>query len=506
MAILLGLDIGTTSTAGILADSDGTLLAAASAPVTLHSDHPGWAEEDPEQWWRNAAVVCRRLLAEAGVAPTDVEAVGVTGMVPALVLLDAAGRPLRRAIQQSDGRTAEQVAALAREVDPCRFLARTGNGVNQQLIAPRLRWLAVHEPEVFARIATVLGSYDFIAGRLTGSPALERNWALEAGFLDLGTGAVAADLVALGGIGPEKLPPLRSGEEIVGAVTPAAAAQTGLAAGTPVVAGAADHVASAFAAGIAAPGEMLIKFGGAGDVLLATADPRPDPRLFLDFHVIPGLYMPNGCMASSGSLLNWFVATLAPDEAEAAARTDGRAHARLDALAEAVRPGSEGLVVLPYFLGEKTPIHDPAARGTIVGLGLHHGRGHLWRALLEAVAYGFRHHVEVALDIGYPVTRVVASDGGSRSATWMQIAADVLGRPVQLLEGHPGSCLGAAYIAGVAVGALPGWGEMGRFVRPAAVVEPRAAATAIYRECYAAYRELYARLQAFYPRLARFGG
>jgi xylulokinase len=506
MAIVLGLDIGTTSTIGILLDTDGAVLALADAPVALHSDHPGWAEEDPEEWWANTGAICRRLLAEAGIAPAAVKAVGVTGMVPALVALDADGRPVRRSIQQSDGRTGAEVAALARDVDAARFLARTGNGVNQQLVAPRLRWLARHEPDAFARIATVLGSYDFIAGRLTGAPALERNWALEAGFLDLGTSAIAEDLVALGGIGPEKLPPLRPGEAVVGTVRQAAAQHTGLAVGTPVVAGAADHVASAFVAGISAPGDLLIKFGGAGDVLLATADPRPDPRLFLDFHVVPGLYMPNGCMVSSGSLLNWFVATLARDQQAAAELTGERAHARLDALAAQVAPGSEGLVLLPYFLGEKTPIQDPAARGTLVGLGLHHGQGHLWRAFLEAVAYGFRHHVDVAQEIGYPVTRIVASDGGTRSTVWMQVAADVLGRPVQLLEGHPGSCLGAAYVAGVAIGALPGWGEMGRFVRPARVVEPNAAAMAIYDESYGAYRALYETLKSFYPRLARFSG
>ncbi len=489
MAVVLGLDIGTTSTIGILADTDGTVLALADAPVTLHSPHPGWAEQDPEEWWSNVGAVCRRLVAQGGVQPA---AVGVTGMVPALVTLDADGRCVRRSIQQSDGRSGAQVGQLAREVDAARFLARTGNGINQQLVAPRMRWLAQHEPGL--PVTTILGSYDFIAGRLTGAPVIERNWALEAGFLDLATGDIADDLVALAGIPREALPPLSAGERITGGITRAAAAHTGLAAGTPVVAGAADHIASAFVAGIAAPGDLLIKFGGAGDVLLATAAPRPDPRLFLDFHIVPGLFMPNGCMAASGSLLNWFVATLG----------GGRTHAQLDALAVATPPGAAGLVMLPYMLGEKTPIHDPAARGALVGLGLHHGIGHMWRAALEAVCYGFRHHVDVALDIGYPVTRIVASDGGTRSEVWMQIAADVLGRPVQLLEGHPGSCLGAAYVAGVAIGAFPGWGEMHRFVRPARLVEPRASTP--YQDSYAAYRALYPALQGFYPRLARFGG
>jgi len=493
MAVVLGLDIGTTSTIGILVETDGAVLALHSAPVDLFSDHPGWAEEEPEQWWANVGTVCRALLAETRIDPRTIAAVGVAGMVPALVTLDATCAPVRRSIQQSDARTATEVEELRREVDEQDFLRRTGNGVNQQLLAPKLRWLARHEPQNFARIATVLGSYDFITHRLTGRLCIERNFGLEAGFVDLATHAVADDLVAHAGIAPSHLPTLRAGHEIVGSITHHAAAHTGLAAGIPVVAGAADHVASAFAAGIDAPGAMLIKFGGAGDVLLATDHPRPDPRLFLDYHLAPGLFMPNGCMAASGAVLNWFVREFSPD----------RDHAALDAEAAAIAPGADGLLLLPYFLGEKTPIHDPHARGTLVGLGLHHTRAHVWRAALEAVCFGFRHHAEVARELGYPVTRIIASDGGAASPVWMQIAADVLGMEVQLLAGHPGSCLGAAYVAAMGVAALPDWRQMGRFVRPAGTVRPRPAAVATYAEVYDAWRDLYARLKPFYPRLAR---
>jgi xylulokinase len=491
MAIVLGLDIGTTSTIGILIDTDGQMLAQASALTTLSAPQAGWAEEDPAEWWANTGTVCRALLAEAGVAPEAVQAVGVAGMVPALVLQDASGQVLRPAIQQSDGRTGEEVAWLRTQVDEAAFLARTGNGVNQQLLAPKLRWLARHEPGVFARIATVLGSYDFIAHRLTGARTIERNFGLEAGFVDLATHDVADDLVALAGVSRAVVPPLRAGQAVVGTVTAEAARHTGLAVGTRVVAGAADHVASAFVAGVDAPGKLLIKFGGAGDVLLATASPRPDARLFLDYHLVPDLFMPNGCMAASGAVLNWFAREFARD-------LPAPPHAALDQAAASIAPGAEGLLLLPYFLGEKTPIHDPLARGSFVGLGLHHTRAHLWRAVLEAVCFGFRHHVDVALELGYPITQVIASDGGTASALWMQIAADVLGRKVQLLEGHPGSCLGGAYVAAMGVGALPDWRQMHRFVRPASVVTPNPAATRAYDEAYAGYRALYGALKPFF--------
>jgi xylulokinase len=317
--------------------------------------------------------------------------------------------------------------------------------------------------------------------KLTGERSLEQNWALESGFLDLGRGELAPDLIALGGIDPALLPPVRRADEIVGTVSAEAARDTGLAAGTPVVAGCADHVASAFVAGVRGTGDALLKFGGAGDFLLATPTPRPDARLFLDFHIVPGLFMPNGCMAASGAVLNWFVRELG----------GGRSHGRLDELAAATPAGADGLILLPYFLGEKTPIHDPGARGALIGLGLHHTTGHLWRAMLEGVVMGFRHHVEVAREIGHPVTRLLASDGGAASRVWMQAAADALQMPVQLLEGHPGSCLGAAWVAAKGIGAARDWDGVGRFVAPGSLIEPEPAHRLVYDDLWNGYREAY---------------
>jgi xylulokinase len=499
MPLILGIDIGTTSTIGILIDDEGHTLALAQRPVDLYSERPGWAEEDPRQWWDNSCAVVGELLAKTGKSATDIAAVGVTGMLPAVVVLDADGRPLRRSIQQSDGRTGAEVAELAAAIDAAAFVRRTGNGINQQLVAPKLRWLERHEPDLFGDVATVFGSYDYINWRLTDARAIERNWALEAGFLDLASGEIDPELVALGHIDPERLPAVKASHEVIGEVTRAAAAATGLAAGTPVVAGCADHVASAFVAGIRRDGDLLLKFGGAGDILLATDRPTPDPRLFLDFHLVPGLFMPNGCMACSGAVLNWIARELAGGLAVSPGDT---LHARLDHLAADLPPGADGLILLPYFLGEKTPLHDPYARGTLVGLGLHHTLGHIWRAALEAVAFGFRHHMEVFEELGQSVRRVVASDGGAASRVWMQIAADVLGHPIELLAGHPGSCLGAAYVAGVAVGAFAGWDEIARYLRPAGVVAPNPASAERYARQYELYRELYERLQPLYPRLA----
>jgi xylulokinase len=488
---VLGLDIGTTSTIGILVALPDRVLGLASRSVTLHSTQPGWAEEDPEQWWSNIGEITRELVATSGIDAAEIAAVGVTGMLPAVVLLDSDGKLLRRSIQQSDARCGAEVEEIRAEVAEAGFIAKAGNGINQQLVAPKLRWLERHEPAVFARIATVFGSYDYINWRLTDEKAVEQNWALEAGFVDVQGGRLDDALIALAHVPRETIPRKTISHEVLGRVTAEAAAQTGLVAGTPVVGGAADFIASALAAGVIRSGQVLLKFGGSVDVMVAAEKATPDRRMYLDYHLVPGLFMPNGCMATGGSGLNWFARTFAGGEVEAAKRAGLTLHQHLDRLAEAVPPGAEGVRFLPYLLGEKTPVHDPAARGAISGLTLSHGLGHLWRALLEAYAYAIVHHVEVLNDIGYPTEVFLASDGGASSRTWMRIVADVLQQPVQRLEGHPGSCLGAAWTAAIGAGLVTEWSGISRLVTYGEVLQPDPANAELYWDGYRTYRTLY---------------
>ena len=491
MRCVLGLDIGTTSTIGVLIRPPDQTLAVASRPVALRSEHVGWAEEDPEQWWANVGEIVRELMRSSGASPGDVAVVGVTGMLPAVVLLDSSGRLLRPSIQQSDARCGGEVDELRAEVDEKAFLAKAGNGINQQLVAAKLRWIERHEPEVFARISTVFGSYDYVNWRLTAERAVEQNWALEAGFVDLKTHAIDDALVALAHIPRAALPRKIASHEILGVVSDRGAAESGLEPGTPVIGGAADHIASALGAGVVGAGDVLLKFGGSVDILTAADHARPDPRLFLDYHLKPGLFVPNGCMSTGGSALNWFARQFASGEAEAAKKAGLTVHQWLDRLADARPAGSDGLVVTPYFLGEKTPIHDAGARATFDGLTLSQDIGHLWRALLEAYAYAIAHHVEVMNEIGYRTERFIVSDGGSASRVWMQIVADVLQRPVQRLAGHPGSCVGAAWTAAIGSGLVSDWSAISAFVRPADRIEPRPETAETYRRGYRRYREIY---------------
>jgi xylulokinase len=483
---LLGIDIGTTALKVVALHVERGVVAQAERPHVLRSPQPGWAEEDPHEWWATTRAGVAELL--HAVPAEEIAAVGVTGMVPALVLLDGAGRPLRPSIQQNDARAVREVEELRAGVPAGEFFAVTGGTPNQQNIDPRWRWLVRHEPEVTARAAQLCGSYDFIVRQLTGQPSLEANWAAESGLFDIRARRWHAPYLAQAGIGEHLLPPVREPTAVVGGVTPAAAAATGLRAGTTVVAGSADHVAAALASGLTQPGDTLLKFGGAGDILYCADRPDPDPHFYFDYHDIPGLTLINGCMAASGSLVKWFAAELA----------GGAALADLDRAAAQVPPGADGIVVLPYVLGEKTPIFDPTARGAFVGVLLHHTRAHLYRAVLESVCYGFQHHLELLAASGRPIRRVLAADGGSRSALWMQIAADVTGYEVQVIAGEAASALGAAFVAGMGVAAFDDWSAIARFITFGPRYVPQANAAATYRDAFLVYRALYPRLQPIF--------
>jgi xylulokinase len=477
VTLLLGIDIGTTATKAILVDPSTGVLAQAERSVTLHSDRPGWAEEEVDQWWANVVVLCREL-----VSGREIAAVGVSGMVPCVILQDEHGSPLRRSIQQNDARATREILEFTERLSGARVLERTGSAITQQSVAPTVRWLQRHEPDTWARTRTIAGSYDTIVRRLTGERSVETNWALESGLYDLETGDWADDILAAADLDRALLPPVRRPDEIVGAVTLEAQEATGMRAGTPVVAGSADHVASAFAAGLVREGDMLVKLGGAGDILLTTARPLVDPRLYLDFHLRPGLYLPNGCMATSGSFIRWFQAHMA----------GGEPLERLDAEAALSSPGAGGVVALPYMLGEKTPLHDPNARGAFIGLSLATTRGDLFRAVLEAIAYGFRHHLDVFAELGQVPRRVRVTNGGARSRLWVQVTADVLGKPLETLAVNPGSALGAAFAAGMGVGAFDDWDAIERLVQVGEVVQPRD---------HEAYEGPYRVFRALYPAL-----
>jgi xylulokinase len=501
--LTLGIDIGSTSTKVVLADPSSGVVAQLSAPVELRSAQAGWAEADPAAWWRNVCSLVPAVLSLAGLPASSLAAVACTGMVPAVVPVDKSGNPLRPAILQNDARASAEISELAAALPDLDFTAITGSALTQQSVAPTLRWLARHEPAVWADTSFVLGSYDWVAVALGATPHVERNWALESGLYALSDGSLIEPLLAAalylgGGRGPAAgmLAPVAAPGTMIGEVSANAAAATGLRAGTPIVVGGADHVLSAYAAGLARPGDWLVKLGGAGDILAVTGEVLVDPRLYLDAHPQAGLWLPNGCMATSGSLIRWF-ASVAGDVPVA----------ELEAEAATASPAS--LICLPYFLGEKSPLHDPDLRGAFLGLHLGHTRGDMYRAILEAIAYGFRWHAEIFAERGIRLrTAARVSNGGSKSRVWKQILADALGVPLEPVVDHPGAALGAALAAAVGTGLLPGW-DISAWDAGAALVsagepvEPDPALAGRYAEGYQIYRDATAALTDISHRLSR---
>jgi xylulokinase len=475
----IGIDIGTTGTKTVLLDTDRGIVAQASRETTLHSPAPGFAEADTAQWQANVIDSIREVLSASGIGNDAVQAIAVSGMVPAVVPVDGRGKPLRHAILQNDARAHREVSQLAVALDGVDLVTLTGSALTQQSVAPTTTWLRSHEPDVYSRTAHYVGSYDWVLTALGGEVHVEQNWALESGLFTI-DGDVADAVVAAAGLDVGTLAPVHRPATKVGEVSVATADATGLRTGTALIVGGADHVLSAFAAGVNAPGDALVKLGGAGDILVASDTRVVDERLYLDAHPIPGHWLPNGCMATSGSLIRWFQALIG----------DGGVVdlGKLDDDAAAATPAE--VLCLPYFLGEKSPLHDPDLRGVFAGMHLGHTRADLYRSVLEAIAFGFRHHVDVFTEIGIRPNRVMITNGGSKSTLWKQIHADVLGIEMRPVRGHPGASLGAAVIAAIGVGALDDWSDAARFVSSDPPVVPDPTRRAVYDDAYRNWRDL----------------
>jgi len=486
--LALGIDIGTTSVKVVLINKDGELISEISKPHDLVSLLPGFAEEDPSKWWESVKSILKELV-ECGLAE-QISAIGVTGMVPTLILVDQELNPIRNSIQQNDARSITEIEELKKIIEEEQYFTETANTLNQQIIFPKYMWLKKNEPQNVQKARWIMGSYDFISTKLTGNPHTEINWALESGMWFVKERKWHSNILSSVGIPEDILPQVYQSAEIVGETTENLHKETGFPAGIPVVAGSADHIASSLAVGLRDEGDLLLKFGGAGDIMFVTNSLEMDKRLFLDYHDVPSKYVLNGCMASSGSLIKWYMNLLREDH-----------YGELDDLAVKSGIGSQGLITLPYFLGEKTPIFNTKARGTIFGLDLHHNRGDIFRSIMESVVFGFKHHIEVLNERGFEIKRVFISDGGAKDPLWRKITADAVGVDVKYISNNPGSSLGAAFIAGISVGLFTDWDEIDRFLTHSEIVPFDEVNYLQYEKYYHLYRKLYETLKPLFEEL-----
>jgi len=487
--LLLGIDLGSSGLKAVLLSPETGIVATETIPVSLFSDRPGWAEADPKEWWSAVCLVVGKLLTQINCEATAISAVAVSGMVPAILMVDRNGEPLRRAILQNDARASHEITFLKEKLAGIDLLAMTGSVLSQQSVAPKVLWLAKNEPIVFAATHAVMGSYDWIASKLGAQPHVESNWALESGLYTISLQPLTEIQSATGILWPTLLGVERSGNQ-VGYVSQESAVETGLIAGTPIVVGGADHVLSAFGAGLVEEGDCLIKLGGAGDILVVSNAIYLDSRLYLDSHPVPGKWLPNGCMATSGSLLRWEQALFNNVSLE-----------ELDREAEASGPGA--LLSLPYFLGEKTPLLDPDLRGGILGLHLGTTRGDIHRSYLEAIAYGFKAHFEVFAEGKLNLSRVRVTNGGSKSRLWRTILSDVLNRELHSIVNHPGASFGAAVIAGIGIGEIQDWSYVLNSLEVGEQILPNNKNVEIYQERFNDFTNFGATVAPISHRLAR---
>jgi xylulokinase len=473
--LVLGVDIGTSSSKGVLARPDGTIVATAEREHELLIPAPGWAEHDAEEaWWGDFLHLCSELVPVAG---GQIAGLCVSGIGPCLLAADARGSGLRRAILYGiDTRASAEVAELAARFGEA-VIRRCGSRLTSQSVGPKLLWLRRHEPDVWAATRRMFMAGSLIVFRLTGEYVLDHHSASQCGPLyDLEREAWIDEWARDVAPGLE-LPRLLWPSQVAGRVAPDAAAVTGIPAGTPVAAGTIDAWAEAFSAGVREPGQVMLMYGTTMFIVAPVAQPRPDPRLWLTAWLFPGTRSVAGGMATSGAITAWLRDIMG-----------GPSFAQLTAEAAAVAPGAQGLVVLPYFSGERTPLFDAMARGVVCGLTLAHGRGHLYRAALEATAFGVRHNLETMAEAGIEASELVAVGGGTRGSLWTQIVSDVIGLRQRVPSVTVGASYGDALLAAMMSGLAP---ASARWDTTAAVVAPDEARRDVYDRLYDVYRGLY---------------
>lgn len=488
MSYVIGIDVSTTATKAVLVDRGGEVVATGSSEYGYETPRPLWSEQSPSLWWEAVVVAIGQVLAEAGVDASQVEAVGLAGQMHGLVLLDARGEVLRPAILWNDQRTGAACDRIRAVVGRERLIEIAGNDALTGFTAPKLVWVQEHEPDVIDRAAHVLLPKDYVRYRLTGELAMDKADGSGTLLFDVAARDWSSELVSALGFDPAWFPPTFEGTAVTGGVTHEAAAATGLAVGTPVVAGGGDQAANAVGVGAVSPGVAALSVGTSGVVFAATDRPviEPGGRVHAFCHAVPDRWHLMGVMLSAAGSLRWFRDALAP----------GVDFETLSEEAGEAGPGSDDLLFLPYLTGERTPHPDPLARGAFVGLTVQHDRRHLVRAVLEGVAFGLRDGLDLMTASGMPSPpQLRASGGGVRSPVWRQILADVLGAEIALVNTAEGAAFGAGILAGIGAGWFADADEAAEaIVRVTPVAEPGPDA--------ARYADLHQRYRSLYPALA----
>lgn len=509
MAIFLGIDVGTSATKALLCDQKGGVLATASAENPIHTPKPGWSEQDPRDWWTSSVAALAAVCRKAKIKPDRIDAIGLSGQMHGSVFVDKAGKSLRRALLWNDQRTARQCQEIEDRAGGRQGLIDLVNNVALTgFTAPKILWVRRNDPRTYEKTYKVLLPKDYIRLRLTGEFASEVSDASGTLLVDVKNRTWSAELLRRLEIDADLMPPLYESVEITGTVSKAAARETGLREGVPVVGGAGDQPAGAVGNGIVSTGIVSATFGTSGVVFAHSDAPVPNPQGVLQSfcHAVPGKWCVFGCMLSAGGSLQHVRDMLFAREVAAlrkAKKDPGAIYPQILEEAAMARPGSEGLFFLPYLTGERCPYADPTARGGWVGLTVRHSRAHLLRAVVEGITYGMRDQVELFRRLGTAISQIRAGGGGARSEFWRQMQADMFKAPVVTINTQEGAAYGVALLAATAGGAFEGVEEACRkAIRITSTARPRKAAAAVYDQMHREFQGLYRSLKDDFCRIS----
>ena len=471
MTYTLGVGIGTYESKGVLVDGSGTVVAQAVSPHEMIVPRPGWAEHRAdEDWWKDFTTITRKLLDESGADPSEVGCVALSAIGPCMLPVDRGGRPLMNSVLYGvDTRAAKEIDDLTESIGADRVLSECGNPLTSQAVGPKILWLKRNRPELYEQAHKFLSSTCYLTFRLTGEYVVDHFTA--ANFIPLydtanqcWTTELADDICE-----PERLPRIKWSTEIAGEVTEQAAAETGLAAGTPVTVGTIDAAAEALSVGVREYGDMMMMYGSTVFIIQVTEQRVQDPRLWYAPWMYPGSHITMAGAATSGTLTRWFYRQFARE------LPDDNAFALLAQEAEASTAGTRDILFLPYFSGERTPIHDPLAKGAFFGLNLTHTRGDMYRALIEGIAHGTAHTIEAIREAGADPRRVLAVGGGTKNRLWLQATSDIGQCTQHVCAKTVGASYGDAFMAACAIGSaepadIESWNPVVEAVEP--VVNP----------------------------------
>ncbi len=495
---VLGIDVGTGGTRALIIDGRGRILASATEEhEPFASPKVGWAEQRPEDWWRATRIAVAKAIAQGGLRQEQISCVGFSGQMHGAVMLDSASEVVRPALIWCDVRTEKQCKDLSEKIGWERLIQLTANPPLENFTLTKLLWVRENEPENWKRVRSVMLPKDYVRFRLTGERAIDVADASGTLMLDVARRKWSAEVLKAVEIDAALLSTLYESPQVCGQVSAIGAEATGLAAGTPVVAGGGDQSAGALGMGIVAPGAVSATIGTSGVVFASTDQPVNDPqgRLHTFCHAVPGRWHIMGVTQAAGLSLRWF-----RDRFTTSVGGNGiDPYDQLTAEATSIPPGSDGLLWAPYLMGERTPHLDPNARGALVGLTASHTRAHVVRAILEGVAFSLKDTFTILNEMKIPVKSIRLGGGGARSALWRQIQADVYGQEVEIVEAEEGAAYGAAILAGVGVKMWPSVDEAcSSLVRVRDRVLPKATSAAVMQESYERYRRMYAGMKLIF--------